>query len=469
MVVPASIPPWAYIRCFQLYLEHIQRRYSDEQPVVVYEVTGLRVVQANQAALACGVEVAMPLSDAWLLCDNLQTEQYDEATERQLLADIALALYADFAEVAQDPEHCGLWLRLQGLQRLYQDPGQVKHRIQTHLTGAGYQLTFASNPRCAQLGLDDLQQPMADASQHCLVINTPLDEAVKVRLLHMGVDTLDKLLKVPTTALGKKFGAPVVRLVAELRGQQRLPLQWLQPADNFNHRVELAAEARSWAALRFSCKRLLQMLQRYLQTRQLALTRFLIVLTCRQGLHQQIPIQLAYPQTQADDFFALLQVAMEATKLRAPVMYVQLEAQHFEQLQATSYGFEPVTGEQTALPALLNRLQMKLGDARVYGYRRKPGWMPESQQEQAPAASAPGTTGNLQAADDWRPPWLVTPEVVDINEWQLHGQPQRLQSPWWQPRSEQRDYMLARDHHRRWGWLYFLAAEQRWYLHGWAS
>lgn len=470
MVDTAGVAPWAYLHFRQLYLEHIQQlEHVEDEPCVIFDQQSQQILQLNEIAQKSGIEYGMPLSQGWLLSEQLHARALQPAVERRLLQEIAGLLYGTFADIAEDVANNGLWLRLSSLTRLLPTATAVTESVARLLPALSYRLTLASNPRTAQLGLADWQQPLAISAGHFPVAKTGLSNETKVKLLHMGLTTLDKLLAIPVPILGKKLGVEIIAFMAELQGQKTLSMHWFQPRSGFAEQVPLSTEAYTWSGLRFICKRLLQSLETFLCQRQLAVAQFQVKLLGRDGQQQQVDVQLAYPQTRTEEFFYLLQVRMESTRLHFAVLYVELHADNFEPLHALSGKLEPSVATMSALPSLVNRLQAKLGVKRVYGLEHTSSWMPELQQTTCPPGRKAGSASHRQALQSWRAPWLIEPEPIEINSWQLQGQPQRLHAPWWKSSVQQRDYILAQDNVGRWGWLCFIEQEKRWYLHGWAS
>jgi protein ImuB len=139
------------------------------------------------------------------------------------------------------------------------------------------------------------------------------------------------------------------------------------------------------------------------------------------------------------------------------------------------------------MPALVEHLRARLGNAAVYGIRRVSEHRPEKAWRVAEPRMEPGTgAGSLashpaQSTDPsvpGRPLWLLaTPEPLSQQrgrprrqgELEILQGPERIESGWWDGEDVVRDYYVARDSKGSLLWVYCECSDEgrrRWFLHG---
>lgn len=489
-----AISNWAYIRLPMLQLEYWQSEENlYDHPLVVACQTKKLVVQCSRLASELGIRPAMGLADAWLMSERLLHQYHSPQREASLLHTLALLLYNHFADITIDQQQQGLWLNLKPLKRLFSSNQQITSVVSELLTseinGLSFRLTFASNPWLAQLGVDDYAQPFAQAIESYPIQRCFLPPALQQNLLSMGLVTLGQLSKIPSRTLGKKLGAEVVMFLARLRGEIHQPMQSYQPTPGLYISRQLNSEVYTWEALRFACKSLLQALEQALNSQQQATQSFTLWLfergfTGNPAVQPQSPpaavdkviIQLARPSWKAADFFSILQLKMEKTRFRAPIVDLALQVDGAESRALEDRNLYAGGESASDLNALLNRLQARLGTTRFFALQSASSWLPEEQQR--PISAGQVGASELYPLHGWRPPWLIQPLPTNIEHWHIHRQPQRLATPWWRRLGNEcnhRDYVLAQSRDGRWGWVFYQPAATNtelkpgWYQQGWAS
>lgn len=457
--------PWAYLYLPGLQLDNLQLMHPalEEQPVVLYEEATQLVHQVNKAAATFGIRPGMALSDAWVLAVELQAFEHKPAFQRQLLEQLAEQLYQHFADLALDESH-GIWVRLQAMQRLFDCEEAALRALQLQLTGFTGVIRTSTTPLAAQLLA---RAPRADTLEKVEIAHTSLSAPLKQKLQRMGLPTLHHLQQIPAASLGAKLGLELVQFLAQLNGKQPRALTFFQPAGIFRQEAQLAAEVHNWNGLRFPLNRLLLALEAYLRSRQQTTRCVEIVLFDRQEQAQQVQVHMAEGEFRAAQFYTLAQLRFEQQRLTAPALRLRVEVTSFETMQAQPSSLADNASGNPGMPlgALLNVLQTRLGKNCTHGITVGDGWLPEEVQRRAPAA-----TPLLRVANGWRPPWLIRPQHVDIADWKIISQPERLVEPWWKQRNQGlrvRDYVVARDGQGRRGWVYFDHSTQAWFVQGW--
>jgi len=181
---------------------------------------------------------------------------------------------------------------------------------------------------------------------------------------------------------------------------------------------------------------------------------------------------LLRPERDTERLLDLLRQRLERLELAAPVIGLELRADHLESFLPAApdlFGTESEGDEEGQ--RWLQRLQARLGRERVQGLCLVADHRPELAWSHCP----PGTPGS-SASHARRPVWLLTPpqplETRDGRPWyrgslRLEPERERVESGWWDGREVRRDYFVA---HTRQGerlWVYReLQDGGGWFLHG---
>lgn len=459
---------WMYLQFPTLLLDRMQVLQPElkERPVVLFHEQEQRVVQTNPAAEVLGIQRGCPLSDAWLLADTLRTFRWREARQRHFLQQVATDLYQVFAVISLDPPS-GLWLDLTPMQKLYPEPQQNQLQLQQQL--APWEVRYQSG-----VGATPLQAKMVAQSQVSTVADIPIGYLpcpllLQEKLQRMGLHTLGALQAIPRALAGRRLGKELVVLLARIQGEQRESLHFFRPPVWFYQRLELIAEANSWQALRFPLNRLLQDLEHFLESRQQETRQLLLTLYHRDDEPTEITLGFAHGSYLAQELAQFCQLKMENYALVAPVLELSLQARQL-QPRHRDHGnlLQGPRQHKKSLPRLLNELQLRLGQQRVWGVQNRADWLPEHAWQKVPAGQP---LGSAYVPD--RPLWLLPePRPVQIQQWVLLQGPERFTVPWWSQDGDQlcdRDYWKARHRDGQPGWLFYEHQQGCWWQHGWFS
>ncbi|WP_157981341.1 Y-family DNA polymerase [Aliidiomarina sanyensis] len=437
-----------------------------EKPVVLFHEQEQRVLQMNGPAEALGIQSGMSLSDAWLLSDALYTLRWREARQRHVLQQVATDLYQVFAVISLDPP-AGLWLDLTPMQKLYPDPQQHCVQLQQQLSpwGVRYHAGLGSTPLQAKM----LAQSGVSTVGDIPVVYLPCSPVLHEKLSRMGLHTLGALQAVPRALAGRRLGKELVLLLARVQGEQIEKLHFFRPPEWFFQRLELLAEASSWQALRFPLNRLLQDLEYFLESRQQETRQLKLCFHHRDMEPTVLDLGFAHGSYQAQELAQFCQLKMENCQLNAPVLEISIQARQLAPRTTGQTDLLRGPGRQNkSLPRLLNELQLRLGQQRVWGIQNQAEWLPEAAWKRVPAGQVIGV-----AQTEQRPLWLLPdPCPIDIREWQLLKGPERLSTPWWSQEVAEiydRDYWYARHQKGQPGWVFYDYRQGCWWLHGWFS
>ncbi len=522
---------WLYLYFPQLQLDLLPQLQADaatpdlSKPVVLLHPQQLQVQQANPAAQALGIRPGQSLAHACALCAALQVLPWQSELEQQLLELLAQDCYQLCADLALAPP-AALWLRLDPMLQLYGGLDSFLRQLEQLLQqkpGLQFQYGGAVTAEAARLlcltqpgQIAPTQAAQRLALSQCPVTLLDLTPALLQQLQRLGIGQLGALLQLPATELSRRFGAELQHYLQQIQGQLPPLLHYYQPPEQFCARLELWYQIEHHPQLLAPLRHLLLQLQHYLQRR----ARRCYQLQLELSLRDQPPLclKLHSPQAEAlaERWLALWQLKLEALKLPAPVLAMQLQASQYckEEMHSADL-YQGKQGQYSPLQ-LVGLLQAKLGTAQVRRPTEHAAFLPElagsSQALQqageqtitpqlpapemaalqlhqpaalyatavsraavktaaqsthsAPTAAllAPGLSATLSATPH-RPAFLFAAPVPLQQQVQLMPGLERIQSHWWQGQAQARDYLTAQSADGRWLWLY-RTPQQQWFVHG---
>ena len=305
-------------------------------------------------------------------------------------------------------------------------------------------------------------------------------------LARMGCSHWGQLRALPRGGVARRFGAPLLEALDRAYG--RLPdlYPWLILPEVFEATLELGAQVETAPALLFGARRLLGLLQVWLQMRHSGVLAVELVWTmdprrdtATQG---QLVVRTAEPTADMSHLQRLLGEHLARVTLPAPVSYLRLRTLETQKLSGESASLLP--DEQRpgdSLHQLLERLSARLGPQQVLQMQTRADHRPEHMQVWQPASSAAHLIA--ACADRTRaggqkdqenpqnfttsalyPTWLLAAPLklaVQCNTPQYQGPltllagPQRLEAGWWGGGDcALRDYFLAHSEQMGLLWIY---------------
>jgi protein ImuB len=302
------------------------------------------------------------------------------------------------------------------------------------------------------------------------------------RLKRAGVRTIGAVLRLPRAGFARRFGAGELATLDKLTGRTRELRAAFRPRERFRRRRELSCEAESHAPILAVFALLLEELGHFLRVRQLGV----MALECRL-LHRQAPpsccvLNLAAPTADPGHLGALLAEKLGGSGLPQPVRALELRATTLLPLtpaarslwQPGEHGGDAGSEGHT----LIERLRARLGEGAIHGLTLLDDHRPENSWAVSapPAARATIRKDIRVCAGARRPLWLLgVPQRLTVRAGlprrrgalQLLGEPERIESGWWDGADIARDYYLALDSHGVRLWVFReRAAPHGWFLHG---
>ncbi|MDQ7990821.1 MAG: DNA polymerase Y family protein [Candidatus Dactylopiibacterium sp.] len=473
---------WLCLRFTQLALD-----VSGPEEASAVAVERQRVVCANAAAMAAGVEAGMGLAAALALSPGVRVVERQPAREAELLQ--ALACWAEgFTPTVSLAPPAELLLEIGGCLRLFGGLAALREAVAGGLAAQGMLACegLAPTPLAAQwlarvadgapcLDMEGLAARLAPLP---LAVLDELDGPARRTLATLGVRRVGDLLALPAAGLQRRFGAALPFALARARGERPDPRAAFVFPERFAQRLELPAKVSDAAMLQFAARRLLAALAGWLAARASGVTACTLLLEHEDQIApSRVPLGFAEATADLRRFVRVLQERLAQTRLVAPVWRIQVLAGQAQPLAGREMGLFGQEAAQ-ALAPVIERLRARLGAQAVHALAVVADHRPECATRAVPQAT-PAPTVLPPAAT--RPLWLL-PAPRRLGERagvpQLGSDllrvagPERIESGWWAEGDPggpsagdvRRDYFVACSARSEWLWIFRDA--EGWWLHG---
>jgi len=392
----------------------------------------------------------------------------------------------------------GVLLEIKGSLQLFAGVAGLERALREECRQLGIAVVLACAPTpLAALVLARAYRPLAALDPAQLVSTlAPLPlkalrwpEEIRARLAHSGVRTIGAALRLPRAAFARRFGSAQLATLDALTGRAPDLRRAYQAPVRFRRRCELTCELEDHAAIRASLAPLFAALGEFLTSRQCGVAGLECLLTHRHSPVTHCVLRLAAPATDARRLEELLGERLSALSLPEPVRGCELrsdelvpyrpECPHLWQPGEHGGG---VVGEASGL---LERLRARLGEDAVYGLTLLEGHRPEKAWGRTGPPAAAGTAARRAARQaaaalhrpaHRRPLWLLpAPLSLAVRDGlprrrgllRLIGEPERIETGWWDGEEIERDYYTATDSRGVLLWVFReRQAPHHWYLHG---
>ncbi|MGO9804521.1 MAG: Y-family DNA polymerase [Steroidobacteraceae bacterium] len=314
-------------------------------------------------------------------------------------------------------------------------------------------------------------------------------EQIRARLAHSGVRTIGAALRLPRAGFARRFGIAQLAMLDALTGRapdlrraHRAPLR-------FRRRLELTCELEDHAAILANLAPLFAELGQFLTSRQCGVVELECLLSHRHSPPTRCALRLATPAADVQRLAELLGEHLSALALPEPVRGCELRTDalvpHRPECPHLWQPGEHGGGVLSEASGLIERLRARLGEDAVYGLTLLGGHRPEKAWSRTSPPAADGSPARsaarqIAATLPWRaarrPLWLLpAPLSLAVQDGlprrrgplHLIGEPERIETGWWDGEEIARDYYTAADSHGVLLWVFReRAAPHGWYLHG---
>ncbi len=491
-LLPQARELWIGAHLPQLALEAVGSARLLE-PVAVAELQERTpcIVAANEEASRSGVRAGMSVSAALALVPQLTVESRDPRREQALLERLAVLAQRFTPRVSLAPPD-GLTLEVKGSLHLFGGVAKLGAGFLAGCRSIGSRPKLALAPTAlAALAGARSGKPFNVREPARLVgALAPLPLAtlrwppeVLERLAKVGVRTIGAALRLPRAGFARRFGteplASLDRLVgraADLRGSFRAP-------ERFRMRRACTYELERHEAVLAALAPLLESLGKFLEARQCGITELECRLWHRHAPPTQCVLKLAAPGADPRHLSALLGERLAALALPEPVRSCELRSGALVPRELYAHGLwqpgEHGGGARAESTDLIECLRARLGAEAVHGLQVHPTHRPEaaSRRVEVGAVEAQALMTTPMPWPAFRRPLWLLPAPEPLSEMEglpqrqgplcLIGEPERIETGWWEGDEAARDYYHAVDVHGVRLWVFRERKKpHRWFLQG---
>jgi len=296
----------------------------------------------------------------------------------------------------------------------------------------------------------------------------PLPASVRDGLRASGVGRCGALMSLPTDQLSRRFSAATTHYLDRLAGRAEDPRLPHRLPRCFEQGLRFDSSVHYVEGLGFPMRRLLGALSLYLRARDAGTRQIRLKLEHEDTPVTTLGITLSAPARDADYWLLMTRERLARLKLPAPVVAIRLACDAFSPMEAPQLDlFDTGRAQADAWRQTVERLIARLGVEAVWGMGLAADHRPECAWQRLPLQARAADAASAPPLE--RPDWLFDPPRPMTEPPQVSGEPERIESGWWEGRDSRRDYYITRTVQGARLWVYQDRNDQHWYLHGlWA-
>ena len=405
--------------CLHFPLLPLEALKSSRAPCAVFEeVQGVRrILLTDRAAGAAGIVPGLSANAALALSPELALLERNQSSEFRTLRALAVRMERYTSTVSLAPP--ALLLEIAGSLRLFGGLDNLWCGLENELRERGFSVSMAASPTplastwLARAGrnvaLTDpalLTGTLAPLPLRCL----EWPESVQEALDGMGLTCIGDCLRLPRQGFTRRFGAGLLLQLDRALGRAPDPRASYRAPERFCREYDLQEEEQDSERLLAVCRLLLDDLERFLVSRQLAVQHLRFSF-----FHlRQDATKLSLRRRQSGGGIAqwseLLELRFERLALPAPVIAIRLASGHGEALQAASNAlpFDGRTGSGGTFPVahLVERLSARMGETAVHGMALVPEHRPHRAWRATPVLDTACRSAHRARCHRW---WTTRP------------------------------------------------------------
>ncbi|MBD3587647.1 DNA polymerase Y family protein [Salinimonas sp. HHU 13199] len=435
---------WAYFHFYQLTIDSGGEK-DNTAAVIVYEAKTNRVRQCNAAASSAGVAVGMGMAQAAALCQSVSVIDYCEQREAHRLMALANRLYQAASDIVTfTPD--GLALRLDPLIRYYEGLENIWQVLVNELNAAKVKYAFGvgwSIEAAKTLAMNKANQlfhrneQIRQALSACPLSATELTDKQRNALKRVGIHSLQQLLDVPASELGRRFDNTLISYLCALRAETFPRVNYYSPPDTFFSLIEPSYEISHTEQLLPFMRNLTDEFLTFARLRNRFSQQLCFSLCFREIPSMTLTVGSAAPLFKVKQWESLVSLKLEQIVLPAPVVKLTLQVDELEDVDEQTSDFFNNRVHEFAQKQLISRLQARLGES-VIQY-------PYAGDDFRPDQLSSFQQNNVKVERHHPLPCvsLLSPAPLDESPHIEYG-PVRIQTGWWDGNTVKRDYYIGR-------------------------
>ncbi len=456
-----------------------------------------RVVKAiNVVAQQKGISVGMVVADCKALIPELQIFDYNPKQPVKLLTALAewCIRYTPFISIDL-PDM--LMLDASGCTHLWGGEEKYLEDIQQRFKNFGYHIkpgmadTIGAAWAIAKYGNNvTVVAPGKEIEAISLLPPSALRlESVALdRLSKLGLKTIGSFIKMPTTALRRRFGQHLLKRIAQTLGEEMEIMDPVIPVVPYQERLPSLEPIRTAEGIEIAIKTLLEIMCLRLQQESKGLRKCELRCYRMDGVVEKIHIGTSKPSRNTLHLFKLFENKIIQIEPDLGIELFVLEASIVEELQNTQDALWAISSaKESAIAELLDRLAGRTGEQAIHRYLPDEHYWPERSFKIA-------TSLNEKPTTEWRTDLprplhiLPVPELIQVSvplpdyppllfiyKKKRHSimkadGPERIEQEWWIQDGLYRDYYCVEDEQGARYWLFrsgdYNSGDPKWFLHG---
>jgi protein ImuB len=452
------------------------------------------VVAVSRAAAARGVRDGLPVAAARALCAGLEVRAHDPRADRALLDRLAALLLPFTPDVALDVPH-GIFLEIGRTHARFGGENVLAAKVQGILASLGHssRIGLASTRPAARAlarsGRNPVNAgPLGDPRPALLdlpiaLIDPPWEIAMACEAL--GLRLVGDILRLPRPGVAARFGDDFLHQIDCLVGTREDPVRRIIPPARFAEDLDLLDPVEDTSRILFAAKRLLDLAEADLVSRDRGVEELKLVLGLTNGAELPISLRPSRPTRQARTFLRLLQYRLDRERLPAAVSDLHLAFDRtvpIHETQQLLFAEDPGFAETEESLDLKDRLSVRLGHDRVSAPLLLDEHRPERAFRLVPAGesrppSSPKPAGARPIemtprpepvpvrSDRWGRPVAILRGDLE-GELRLVRGPERIASGWWDGGDVDRSYFEVETKTGSHLWLFRDAKTGGFFSHG---
>ncbi len=456
------------------------------------------ITATNFLAEKEGIHSGMALADARAIFPSIEVMDDNPSLPEKLLRRIAewCIRFSPFVAIDQTD---GLIIDASGCSHLWGGDEPYLNEIIKRLKDRGYEVrgamadTIGLACALARFGKEKLIIPPGYDLEAILPLPTAslrVNPEITVRLHKLGLWQIKDFLKMPRSALRRRFGVELLEKLDQAIGIKEEIIHPIQPIEPYQERLPCLEPIVTATGIEIGLTTLLESLCTRLQKEGKGIRKASFKSYRVDGKIEEIKIETIRPSWNVIHLFKLFEINLSTIEPDLGIELFILDAPIVEDVSSIqeiiwnrSSGLENI-----GLAELLDRLSIKIGSKNIYRYHPDEHYWPErSIKKVFSLAEEPPSPWKI---DRPRPIQLLpNPEPVEVTapipdyppmlfryKGKLHkvmkaDGPERIEQEWWLNKGEHRDYYSVEDEDGNRYWLfrsghYKGSKTFQWFIHG---